>query len=344
VNTPSGIGAPLLEVRGLSKHFRLPGGRVLHAVDGVSLSLHEREVVGLVGESGCGKSTLGKTVVGLLDKTGGEVRYRGEVLPARYRPADFRRYGRKLQLIFQDPYSALDPRMTVQEIVAEGPRFQGLWPEREAAERAGTWLERVGLARSHLSRYPHEFSGGQRQRIGIARALALEPELVVCDEPISALDVSVQAQVVNLLGELRETLGLTLLFVAHDLSMVRHASDRMAVMYLGQVVELGPAAEVYFRPKHPYTRSLIASNPDPDPERARRRLPLAPLGETGSPIDPPPGCRFAPRCPEVQAICRERDPAWLTVGNGHFAACHALDGWQRGKGSTASGSLATTVS
>jgi oligopeptide/dipeptide ABC transporter ATP-binding protein len=312
-------------VRELRKHFELAHGRVLQAVDGISLEVGEREVVGLVGESGCGKSTFGRTVVGLHDKTSGEVRYRGELLPARYRAEDFRRWARKVQMIFQDPDSSLNPRMTLREIVAEGPVIHGMWRRREAADRVARWLERVGLSPDQMSRYPHEFSGGQRQRIGIARALALEPELVMCDEPISALDVSVQAQVVNLLGELKATMGLTLVFIAHDLSMVRYVSDRMAVMYLGRLVELGPADDVYVRPKHPYTRSLIAANPEPDPERERRRAPGAPRGEIPSPVDLAPGCRFAGRCPFTAEVCRTKDPAWLEDEPGRFVACHLFD-------------------
>ena len=323
-NSPN-VERPILELRALQKHFRLPGGRMLHAVDGVSLSVGEREVVGLVGESGCGKSTLGKTVVGLLDKTAGEVHYRGERLPAVYGADDFRKYARKVHMIFQDPYSSLDPRMTVREIIAEGPRVHGLWSREEVSERVAFCLERVGLARDYMSRYAHEFSGGQRQRIGIARALAIEPEIVVCDEPISALDVSVQAQVVNLLGQLSDTLGLTLLFIAHDLSMVRYVSRRMAVMYLGQLVELGPSNDVYFRPQHPYTQSLIASNPEPDPQRARQRLPLAARGEISSPVDPKPGCRFVGRCPHALPVCSTRDPQWREIAPGHFVACHLFD-------------------
>ncbi len=312
----------ILEVRDLKKHFPVGRGRVLQAVDGVSLSIRENEVVGLVGESGCGKSTLGRTIVGLYDKTSGEVHYRGQRLPAHYSANDFRKYARKIHMIFQDPYSSLDPRMTVREIVAEGPVTHGMWKRSEVQEKVGYWLERVGLSRDHMSRYPHEFSGGQRQRIGIARALALEPEVVVCDEPISALDVSVQAQVVNLLGELKETMGLTLLFIAHDLSMIRYVSDRMAVMYLGQLVELGPSNEVYFRPKHPYTQSLVASYPEADPRNARRRAPLAPRGEIPSPVNLEPGCRFAGRCPMVMDVCWKRDPVWREVEKDHFVACH----------------------
>jgi oligopeptide/dipeptide ABC transporter ATP-binding protein len=316
---------PLLQVKDLRKHFELGRGRVLQAVDGITLDVGEREVVGLVGESGCGKSTLGRTVVGLYDKTGGEVRYRGETLPVRYRAGDFRRWSRRIQMIFQDPDSSLNPRMTLREIVAEGPMLHGMWKRGEAQERVAAWLRRVGLSPDQMSRYPHEFSGGQKQRIGIARALALEPELVVCDEPISALDVSVQAQVVNLLGELKEKMGLTLLFIAHDLSMVRYVSDRMAVMYLGQLVELGPADDVYFRPKHPYTQSLIAANPEPDPERERRRPHAAPRGEIPSPVNLGAGCRFASRCPFVAEPCRGIDPRWLEVEPGRRVACHLFD-------------------
>jgi oligopeptide transport system ATP-binding protein len=312
---------PLLQVDGLRKHFDLGGGRVLQAVDGVTLGVAEREVVGLVGESGCGKSTLGRAIVGLHEKTGGEVRWRGERLPARYGATDFRRWARKLQMIFQDPYSSLDPRMTLREIVAEGPLLHGTWRRAEVAERVAGWLERVGLSADQMSRYPHEFSGGQRQRIGIARALALEPELLVCDEPISALDVSVQAQVVNLLADLKASMGLTLLFIAHDLSMVRYVSDRMAVMYLGRLVELGPADDVYFRPLHPYTQSLVAANPEPDPAKERARAAAPPRGEIPSPVNLAPGCRFAGRCPFVRDACRAADPEWREVEPGRWAAC-----------------------
>ncbi|HEX9402446.1 MAG TPA: ABC transporter ATP-binding protein [Anaeromyxobacter sp.] len=316
---------PLLEVRALTKHFDVGRGRVLQAVDGVSLEIGEREVLGLVGESGCGKSTLGRTIVGLHDKTAGEVRYRGEPLPARYRAADFKRWARKIQMIFQDPASSLNERMTLREIVAEGPLLNGRWRRSEVQARVAGWLERVGLSADQMSRYPHEFSGGQKQRIGIARALALEPELVICDEPISALDVSVQAQVVNLLADLKATMGLTLLFIAHDLSMVRYVSDRTAVMYLGQLVELGKADDVFFRPKHPYTRSLIAANPEPDPAKERRRAHAAPRGEIPSPVNLAPGCRFTGRCPFAADVCRVKDPAWLEVEPGRFVACHLFD-------------------
>jgi len=262
---------PVLELEEVKKYFPVGRGEVLRAVDGVSLSVGEGEVLGLVGESGCGKSTLARTAVGLHARTAGRILYRGEPLPARYRAADFRRLSRRVQMVFQDPYSSLDPRMTVREIVAEGPLIHRLWRRTEAPGRVAEWLSRVGLSPDDMSRYPHEFSGGQRQRIGIARALALEPELLVCDEPISSLDVSVQAQVVNLLSDLRRKMGLTLLFIAHDLSMIRYVSDRIAVMKSGRIVELGKADDVYFRPGHPYTRALVAARPSLDRARSRRR-------------------------------------------------------------------------
>ena len=249
----------LIEARTLTKHFRIGKNKIVHAVDDVSLHVDKQEILGLVGESGSGKSTFGKTLVGLPEKTSGEVLYKGEILPSKYRPKDFQRFASSIQMIFQDPYSSLNPRMTVGEIVGEGLRLHSQLRSEQIREAVASWLIKVGLLPDHMSRYPHEFSGGQRQRIGIARALIMEPEFVVCDEPISALDVSVQAQVVNLLDELKSSLGLTLLFIAHDLSMVRYVSDRMAVMYLGTLVELGAADDVFFNPKHPYT-SLLTLN------------------------------------------------------------------------------------
>src|SRR5690606_333478 len=246
--------------------------------------------------------------------------YRGQVLPAHYSSGDFRRMAPLMQMIFQDPYSSLNPRMTVGEIIAEGLRLKN---KGNTKERVSQWLEKVGLSPSHASRYPHEFSGGQRQRIGIARALIMEPEFVVCDEPISALDVSVQAQVVNLLNELRQSMGLTLLFIAHDLSMVRYISDRMAVMYLGSIVELGNAHDVYFEPRHPYTQVLIASNPEPDPVSERQRLSTPIQGEIPSPVNVPAGCRFAGRCPKVTPVCRDKTPELSPlVSEDRLVACH----------------------
>jgi oligopeptide/dipeptide ABC transporter ATP-binding protein len=308
----------------LTKYFPLKGGHTVHAVDGVTLTIHEKEIVGLVGESGSGKSTYGKTLIGLHPKTSGTVTYREEQLPARYQPRDFQRWAKKMQMIFQDPYSSLNPRMTVGEIIGEGLKLHTRLGRGEIRDRVADWLKRVGLEPDHMSRYPHEFSGGQRQRIGVARALILEPEFVVCDEPISALDVSVQAQVINLLDELKASMGLTLLFIAHDLSMVRYVSDRMAVMYLGALVEIGSAADVFFDPKHPYTEILIASNPEPDPERERKRQSTTIEGEIPSPVDIKPGCRFAGRCPYVMDVCRHQTPplAPLNGDSRRLVACH----------------------
>ena len=332
---------PLVEIKNLTKHFHIARGQVVHAVDDVSLDIAAQEIVGLVGESGSGKSTLGKTVIGLHDKTGGEVVYDGEQLPRKYKPADFQRHSRAMQMIFQDPYSSLNPRMTVGEIVGEGLRLHTNLASSAVRDAVADWLRRVGLNPDHMSRYPHEFSGGQRQRIGIARALVLEPKFVVCDEPISALDVSVQAQVVNLLDELKESLGLTLLFIAHDLSMVRYVSDRMAVMYLGSLVEVGPADRVFFAPKHPYTELLIGSNPEPDPQSERHRGSTMIQGEIPSPVNVPAGCRFANRCPKVMEVCKGTTPPLLPVvdadrpSSERLVACHLYSDYSDGADTTA---------
>ncbi len=318
------MSAPLLELRQLATHFRLDRHRTVHAVDGVSLSLPEHQILGLVGESGSGKSTLGKTVTGLVPRTRGDILYRGQLLPERFRTEDFRRYAREIQMIFQDPYSSLNPRMTAGDIVAEPLLLNGVNNASERRERVAGWFERVGLSPDFMQRYPHEFSGGQRQRLGIARALILEPKLVVCDEPISALDVSVQAQVINLLEELRASLGLTMVFIAHDLAMVRYISDRMAVMYLGALVEEGAADEVYFNPLHPYTQALVASNPEPDPALERSRPPVLIQGEIPSPVNIPAGCRFVSRCPQALPRCRAETPEMQTV-QGRRVACHLYD-------------------
>ena len=313
----------LLETTDLTKHFYMGRGQVVHAVDNVSLSIAEQEILGLVGESGSGKSTYGKAIVGLHDKTSGDVRYRDELLPQKYKPADFQAHAHKMQMIFQDPYSSLNPRMTVGEIVGEGLRLHTASNAATIREQVGEWLQRVGLEPDHMSRYPHEFSGGQRQRIGIARALIMEPEFVVCDEPISALDVSVQAQVVNLLDDLKKSMGLTMLFIAHDLSMVRYVSDRMAVMYLGAVVEIGPANDVFFEPKHPYTEILIGSNPEPDPRSERSRASTSISGEIPSPVNVPDGCRFANRCPKAMDVCRQQTPELIPLAaDEREVACH----------------------
>ena len=315
---------PLVESKGLTKHFELGRHQTVHALDGISLAIAPQEIVGLVGESGSGKSTYGKTLIGLHDKTAGEVIFDGETLPAKYRPKDFQRHAKRMQMIFQDPYSSLNPRMTVGEIIGEGLRLHSKDSGAMIRDRVTDWLERVGLNGDHMGRYPHEFSGGQRQRIGIARALIMEPDFVVCDEPISALDVSVQAQVINLLDALKASMGLTMLFIAHDLSMVRYVSDRMAVMYLGTVVEIGPANDVFFEPKHPYTEILIASNPEPDPETERRRRSVHISGEIPSPVNVGAGCRFAGRCPKVMDLCRTTTPELLPLADadGRKVACH----------------------
>ncbi len=318
----------LVRVESLRKYFDLGQDRFVHAVDDVSLTIGEKEIVGLVGESGSGKSTFGKTVLGLHDKTAGSVFYRGERLPDAYQASDFQRYAARMQMIFQDPYSSLNPRMTVGEVVGEGLRLHHDVGAKEIVERCAQWLERVGLDADHMGRYPHEFSGGQRQRIGIARALIMEPEFVVCDEPISALDVSVQAQVVNLLDELKDSMGLTLMFIAHDLSMVRYVSDRMAVMYLGSLVEIGPADQVFFDPKHPYTEILVGSNPEPDPASERLRPSTAISGEIPSPVNVGSGCRFANRCPKAMDRCQTETPKLIPVADAtelREVACHLYD-------------------
>ncbi len=319
---------PILEVRGLVKHFPLPrdtffgAQRVVHAIDGVDLELARGETVGLVGESGCGKSTLARLVARIHEPTDGEIRFEGTDI-ANAPQSVIRPLRRRMQMVFQDPYSSLNPRMTVAEILAEPLNFHGV--TRSGAEtkaRIAELLATVGLAAKSAERFPHEFSGGQRQRISIARALAVRPDFVIADEPISALDVNIQAQIINLLIDLREKFGLTYLFIAHDLAVVRHISDRIVVLYLGKVAEVAPADALFDAPLHPYTRYLISAVPipDPDAEKQRPRLPL--VGEPPSAIDPPSGCRFRTRCPIAQAICAEVPPPLTAHRNGHFAACH----------------------
>ncbi|MCJ7437463.1 MAG: dipeptide ABC transporter ATP-binding protein [Acidimicrobiia bacterium] len=322
------MSEPLLEVESLVKHFDVKqgyfggDGGVVHAVDDLSFTLDRNETLGLVGESGCGKSTTGRLVLRLLEPTSGTIRFDGtEILTLRGRA--LRDLRRRMQIVFQDPYASLNPRMRVQEILAEPMVIQGR--RSEVKGRVPELLDMVGLHSEHATRYPHEFSGGQRQRIGIARALALEPDLVVLDEPVSALDVSIQAQVLNLLAELQERLHLAFLFIAHDLSVVRHISDRIAVMYLGKVVEIGAAAEIYSGAGHPYTQALLSAVPEPDPRRERDRQRIVLQGDLPSPIDPPSGCRFRTRCWKAQDVCETDEPALIDRGQGHPVACHFAD-------------------
>ncbi|HPF14516.1 MAG: ATP-binding cassette domain-containing protein [Planctomycetes bacterium] len=327
-------GPPLLEVTDLKKHFQVQskglfGGQEkwLHAVDGVHFELHKGEALGLVGESGCGKSTAARTIVGLYPATSGSVRFDGRELTT-LSPSQWRPMRRRIQMIFQDPYASLDPRQTVASILGEPLKIHGIGRPARRKIHAMALLEAVGLNPRHIHRYPHEFSGGQRQRIGIARALALEPELIVCDEPVSALDVSIQAQVLNLLGELKERFGLSYLFIAHDLAVVRHLCTRIAVMYLGRIVEIADRDELFANPTHPYTRALLSAIPEPDPERERTRQRIVLQGDVPSPIDPPSGCPFHPRCPKYAATPDARctslipplEPA--SPGSRHEFACH----------------------
>ena len=314
----------LLKVENLVKYFKTNAGKV-KAVDGVSFEVYAGETLALVGESGCGKSTLGRLILRLIEPTAGQVLFDGEDLCTLNREA-MRQKRRDMQLVFQDPYASLNPFFTVGEIIAEGLELHKLCANaKERRERVYELLNMVGLSKEHANRFPHEFSGGQRQRVGIAQALALNPEFIVCDEPISALDVSIQAQVVNMLMKFQRELGLTYLFIAHDLSMVRHIADETAVMYLGTMVEYGPTEEVYGHPAHPYTQGLLSAVPvaDPDYEKTHHRIPME--GEVPSPIDPKPGCRFCGRCPRATEQCRTQTPAPKDLSGGHFAACHHLD-------------------
>jgi oligopeptide transport system ATP-binding protein len=311
-----------IETKNLSKHFNLGHGNILHAVDEVSIQIANGETLGLVGESGCGKSTLGRVLARMYEQTSGHYALRGSEVPNKLSFAERKKFAREVQMIFQDPFASLNPRMTVGDIISEGPDIQGMWKGSEKRERVNYWLNRVGLRPEHAARFPHEFSGGQKQRIGIARALAIEPRFIVCDEPISALDVSIQAQVVNLLQELQNEFHLTYLFIAHGLHMVRYISNRMAVMYLGRVVELGPSKEVFEKPLHPYSAALISANPYPDPNRERSRTHQLLTGEITSPVNPKPGCRFAARCPIAQERCRQETPLLREVEANRFVACH----------------------
>ena len=312
---------PLLQVRDLKKYFYISGNRVLKAIDGISFDIRKGETFGLVGESGCGKTTTGRVITRLYPPTAGQVLYEGKNI-FHMDKKEAREYSSRMQIIFQDPYASLDARMTVEDIVSEGMDIHGLYPGPARRERVYELLERVGLNREHAARFPHEFSGGQRQRIGIARALACDPEFIVCDEPISALDVSIQAQVVNLLTELQRKFNLTYLFIAHDLSMVKYISDRVGVMYLGALVEISGSANLYEKPLHPYTQALISAIPIPDPDVEANRQRITVEGEVPSPIDTPKGCKFCLRCPRVMDICRQTAPELREIDPGHFVACH----------------------
>ena len=318
---------PLLAVENLTRHFPIMQGVLrrqvgtVKAVDGLDFEIRERETLGLVGESGCGKSTAGRVILRLHDATAGRIVFRGADI-TRIEGEALRRLRPRMQMIFQDPQDSLNPRMTVGSIVGEPLLEHGTAGTGALRSRVEELLEAVGLDPGFANRYPHEFSGGQRQRIGVARALALNPEFIVCDEPIAALDVSIQAQVVNLLEDLQERFGLTYLFISHDLGMIRHIADRVAVMYLGKIVELAPSDALYREPRHPYTRALLSAVPIHDPEREAHRERIILSGDVPSPADPPPGCRFSTRCPMAAPECAQREPEWRELHPGHWAACH----------------------
>lgn len=315
----------LIEIKNLKKYFPVKNGFMktaqVKAVDDVSLYIRKGETLGLVGESGCGKTTLGRTILRLHEPTSGQILYHGEDITKE----NMLPYRRKMQIIFQDPYASLNPRMTVSDIIGEPLDIYHLFEGKERQERIYELLNTVGLGKDHASRYPHEFSGGQRQRVGIARALAVNPDFVVCDEPISALDVSIQAQVVNMLEDLQESLGLTYLFIAHDLSMVRHISKKVGVMYLGSLVEFAETEELYEHTLHPYTKALMSAVPELDPAISKKKKPEMLQGDVPSPIDTPIGCKFASRCPYATQRCKEERPIFKNVGNEHYVACHLVE-------------------
>ncbi len=327
----------ILTVRNLEMHFPITQGILfqkkvgaVRAVDGVSFDVKRGETLGLVGESGCGKSTTGRTILHLSKATGGKFYFDGQDI-TNLNGANLKNVRRNMTMIFQDPYASLNPRMTVGNIISEPLIIHGIGSAKDRQSRVQELLEVVGLSRFYGNRYPHEFSGGQRQRVGIARALAASPSFIVADEPVSALDVSIQAQVVNLLEDLQNRLGLTYLFVAHDLSVVRHISDRVAVMYLGKIVELADRDTIYKSPGHPYTRALLSAVPIPDPRAEKRRKRIILTGDVPSPVNPPPACRFHTRCPLVQQICKEQEPEFRDIGGGHRVACHFAEDVASGK-------------
>lgn len=311
----------LIEVEGLKKYFNVGNKAVLKAVDDINFYINEGETLGLVGESGCGKSTAGRTIIKLYEPTAGKIIFNGEDI-SKLRGKNIRGYTKKAQMIFQDPYASLNPRMTVGDIIGEGIDIHKLYTGKDRTDKIYEMLHTVGLNHEHASRFPHEFSGGQRQRIGIARALAIEPKFIVCDEPISALDVSIQAQVINLLMKLQSQKNLTYLFIAHDLSMVKHISDRVVVMYLGSMMELAKSSELYSNPLHPYTQALMSAIPISDPNVEKRRERIILQGDVPSPINPPSGCKFRTRCKYAKDICANEIPKFREVESGHYVACH----------------------
>ncbi len=326
-STPKADGKPILEVSHLKQYFQINTGfiqtRPLKAVDDISFSIREGETLGLVGESGCGKTTAGRTILHLYKPTAGEVIFKGKPIRTKQ---DIAEYRKKATMVFQDPYSSLDPRMTVADIIGEPLDIHKMYSSKqERRDRILELMDRVGLNSEHAARYAHEFSGGQRQRVGIARALAVNPDFVVCDEPVSALDVSIQAQVINMFDELQSEMNLTYLFIAHDLLVVRHISDRIAVMYLGRMVELADAGEIYDRPLHPYTKALMSAVPVPDPKIARANKRVQLHGEIPSPLNVPAGCPFHTRCPYAKDVCRESMPPFREIEKGRFVACHLAD-------------------
>jgi oligopeptide/dipeptide ABC transporter ATP-binding protein len=310
----------ILEIKNLKKHFPV-GNNILKAVDDISLTIHPGETLGLVGESGCGKSTVGRTILKLHNPTSGQIFFEGQDVFG-LSSKETKQLRRQVQMIFQDPYASLNPRMTIQDIIGEALDIHKIASGKQRINTVEHLLETVGLKKQHASRFPHEFSGGQRQRIGIARALAVKPKFIVCDEPLSALDMSIQAQIVNLLKSLQEQMGLTYLFISHDLSMVEHIADHVAVMYLGKVVEVASCKDLYLKPSHPYTQALLSAIPVPDPKEDQRRKRIVLQGDVPSPINPPKGCVFCSRCPQALPQCKDKPPPCTEIKKNHFTSCH----------------------